>query len=72
MGTLSKAVGVFGAYGVAGSRELITYLINKARPVPLHHRLAARGRNRRDRGFGNYREGTGTPGCALGKSKLLC
>ncbi len=30
MGTLSKAVGVFGAY-VVGGRELITYLINKAR-----------------------------------------
>lgn len=30
MGTLSKAVGVFGAY-VAGRSELITYLINKAR-----------------------------------------
>jgi 8-amino-7-oxononanoate synthase len=30
MGTMSKSMGVFGAY-VAGSRELITYLINKSR-----------------------------------------
>ena len=30
MGTLSKAVGVFGAY-VTGRRDLITYLINKSR-----------------------------------------
>ena len=31
MGTLSKAIGVFGAY-VCGSKMLIDYLINKARP----------------------------------------
>ena len=30
MGTLSKAIGAFGAY-VAGSHELITYLINRSR-----------------------------------------
>ncbi len=30
MGTLSKALGTFGAY-IAGSKELINYLINKAR-----------------------------------------
>jgi len=31
MGTLGKALGAFGAY-VAGSRELIDYLVNSARP----------------------------------------
>lgn len=70
MGTLSKALGSAGAY-VAGSRELIDYLRNKARPFIFSHSTSAGSGGCSPGSYSGYQKKSGNYRKAQGQCLLF-